>query len=96
MIFRFIVVLLQIVREDILHRFLEASKKDPDHMSDEYLRDIILNFMIAGKDTTSNTISWFIYMLCKNPLIQEKIFQEVKESISGTDIKIDDFMDRIR
>ena len=51
--------------------------KDPENMTDQYLRDIILNFMIAGKDTSANTLSWFFYMLCKNPLVQEKIFQEV-------------------
>ena len=47
-------------------------------MTDQYLRDIILNFMIAGKDTSANTLSWFFYMMSKNPLIQEKIAQEVK------------------
>ncbi|KAK6119395.1 hypothetical protein DH2020_046866 [Rehmannia glutinosa] len=66
-------------KEDILSRFLVESKKDPGTMTDEYLRDIILSFMIAGKDTTANTLSWFIYILCKNPLIQEKIAQEVRK-----------------
>ncbi|KAL2892371.1 hypothetical protein RDABS01_008280 [Bienertia sinuspersici] len=84
-------------KEDILHRFLEASKKNPDQMTDQYLRDIILNFMIAGKDTTGNTLSWFIYMLCKSPLIQEKIYEEVKEVIAEADneISTDNFVDRI-
>ena len=48
-------------------------------MTDQYLRDIILNFMIAGKDTSANTLSWFFYMMSKNPLIQDKIAQEVKD-----------------
>lgn len=55
------------------------STKDPEEMNDKYLRDIILSFMIAGKDSTANTLSWLFYMLCKNPLIQERILQEVKE-----------------
>ncbi|KAI4356829.1 hypothetical protein L6164_000816 [Bauhinia variegata] len=66
-------------KEDILSRFLMESQKDPENMTDKYLRDIILNFMIAGKDTSANTLSWFFYMLCKYPLVQEKIFQEVKD-----------------
>lgn len=49
-------------------------------MTDRYLRDIILNFMIAGKDTSANTLTWFFYMLCKHPLVQEKIFQEIQEA----------------
>ncbi|KHN04572.1 Cytochrome P450 704C1 [Glycine soja] len=60
-------------------RFLIESKKDQKTMTDQYLRDIILNFMIAGKDTSANTLSWFFYMLCKNPLIEEKIVQEVRD-----------------
>ena len=60
---------------DVLSRFLELKEKDP-----KYLRDIILSFIIAGKDTTALTLSWFLYMLCKHPPIQEKIAQEVKEA----------------
>ncbi|XP_059651517.1 cytochrome P450 704C1 [Cornus florida] len=85
-------------KEDILSRFLVESKKDPEEMNDKYLRDIILNFMIAGKDTTANTLSWFFYMLSKNPLIQEKIAQEVRDVISssqGNEISIDEFVTNI-
>ncbi|KAM7269828.1 hypothetical protein ACFE04_025325 [Oxalis oulophora] len=67
------------VKEDILSRFLMESTKDPETMTDQYLRDIILNFIIAGKDTTANTLTWFFYMLCKYPLVQEKIAQEVAQ-----------------
>uniref|UniRef100_A0A3Q7EKZ2 Cytochrome P450 n=1 Tax=Solanum lycopersicum TaxID=4081 RepID=A0A3Q7EKZ2_SOLLC len=74
------------LEEDILSRFLEESKKDPEKMTDQYLRDIILNFMLAGKDSTANTLSWFFYMLCKNPLIQEKVVEEITEVI-GNNVK---------
>lgn len=46
------------------------------------MRDIIFNFIIAGKDTTATTLSWFVYRLCKNPAIQEKVAEEVKEAIN--------------
>ncbi|XP_048431245.1 cytochrome P450 704C1 isoform X1 [Pyrus x bretschneideri] len=76
-------------REDILSRFLLESEKDPEKMNDTYLRDIILNFMIAGKDTSANTLSWFLYMLTKNPLIQEKVAQEVRDVVGFT-IQVDE------
>ncbi|MCD9644407.1 hypothetical protein HAX54_032614 [Datura stramonium] len=42
-------------------------------------------------DTTAITLSWFIYVLCKYPHVQEKIAQEIKEAATGkenaTDIK---------
>lgn len=56
-----------------------ASIEDPENMTDKYLRDIILNFLIAGKDTSANTLTWFFYMLCKHPFVQEKIAMEIKE-----------------
>ncbi|TMW94023.1 hypothetical protein EJD97_010866 [Solanum chilense] len=62
-------------KEDILSRFLQISGTNP-----KYLRDIILNFVIAGKYTTATTLSWFIYVLCKYPRVQEKVAQEIKES----------------
>jgi len=66
---------LQWKREDILSRFLQITDTDP-----KYLRDIILNFIMAGKDTTATTLSWFIYVLCKYPHVQEKVAQDIKEA----------------
>ncbi|AET02145.2 putative abieta-7,13-dien-18-ol hydroxylase [Medicago truncatula] len=60
---------------DILSRFLQVKEYDTT-----YLRDIILNFVIAGKDTTAATLSWFMYMLCKYPAVQEKAAEEVREA----------------
>ncbi|KNA12205.1 hypothetical protein SOVF_127210 [Spinacia oleracea] len=65
---------MQIKKDDILSRFLEHSNTDF-----KYLRDIILNFVIAGKDTTAATLSWFIYMLCKHQDVQEKVAEEVRK-----------------
>ncbi|XP_039021389.1 cytochrome P450 704C1-like [Hibiscus syriacus] len=67
------------VKEDILSRFLVESEKDPETMNDKYLREIILNFIMAGKDTSANTLFWFFYMLSKNPLIRERIAQQVMD-----------------
>ncbi|XP_050386345.1 cytochrome P450 704C1-like [Argentina anserina] len=64
-------------REDILSRFLRVSQTNPT-----YLRDIILNLIIAGKDTTASTLSWFFYLLCRHPSVQERIQQEV-EQVTG-------------
>ncbi|XP_073000900.1 cytochrome P450 704C1-like isoform X1 [Typha latifolia] len=82
----------QMKKEDILSRFLLERERDPDNINERYLRDIILNFMIAGRDTTAATLSWFFYMLCKHPLVQEKVAQEVREAILLKDkVAIGDF-----
>ncbi|XP_019099814.1 PREDICTED: cytochrome P450 704C1-like [Camelina sativa] len=52
-------------------------------MNDKYLRDIILSFMIAGKDTSAASLSWFLYMLFINPLVLEKVVQEIRDVTSS-------------
>eukprot|EP01018_Ginkgo_biloba_P016142 Gb_31692 [translate_table: standard] len=69
------------VKSDILSRFIALSEKEPENFSDKYLRDVILNFMIAGRDTTAITLSWFFYLLCKHPHVEEKILLEIRNII---------------
>lgn len=76
-------------KADILSRFILAKEKEPESTSDSYLRDVILNFMMAGKDTTANTLTWFFYLLCKHPLIQEKVAAEVEDATKAEGNKPD-------
>ncbi|XP_066374579.1 cytochrome P450 704C1-like [Miscanthus floridulus] len=88
---------MQKAREEILSRFILESKRDPETMNDRYLCDIVLNFLIAGKDTTANTLSWFFYMLCKNPLVQDKVAHEIIELLEWAkeDYNIENFAARL-
>nr|AGT16154.1 hypothetical protein SHCRBa_046_L16_R_150 [Saccharum hybrid cultivar R570] len=70
-------------KEDILSRFLLERESDPGCFDNKYLRDIILNFMVAGRDTTAGTLSWFLYVLCGNQDIQDRIAEEVRAATSG-------------
>ncbi|KAI3431105.1 uncharacterized protein J3R85_008028 [Psidium guajava] len=49
--------------------------------NDEFLRDTILNFMIAGKDTTSSALTWFFWALSMNPSVEMRIREEIKSII---------------
>ncbi|KAL6127826.1 hypothetical protein ACLB2K_071187 [Fragaria x ananassa] len=60
---------------DFISKLLEAKETDP-----KYLRDMVFSFIAAGKDTTTSSLSWFIYMMCKHLDRQEKIAQEVREA----------------
>jgi cytochrome P450 len=88
---------MQKAREDIVTRFILASEEDPETMNDRYLCDIVLNFLIAGKDTTTNTLTWFFYMLCKNPVVQDKVALEINESLEWAkeDNSIENFTARL-
>nr|XP_043627468.1 alkane hydroxylase MAH1-like [Erigeron canadensis] len=49
----------------------------------KFLKDTILNLMIAGRDTTSTALSWFFYLLAQNPRIEKKIRQEIEYQLGG-------------
>ncbi|RCV35056.1 hypothetical protein SETIT_7G208300v2 [Setaria italica] len=72
-------------KEDILSRFLLEREQDPGCFDNKYLRDIILNFVIAGRDTTAGTLAWFLYVLCRNQHIQEKVAREVRTAAATGD-----------
>ncbi|KAJ4811902.1 Cytochrome P450 704C1 [Rhynchospora pubera] len=84
-------------KEDILSRFLQEKEKPSSGIDDKYLRDIILNFMIAGRDTTAGTLAWFFYMMCKHPHVQDKIVREVQEATKTQEqnVKIYEFGDHL-
>ncbi|CAJ1977135.1 unnamed protein product [Sphenostylis stenocarpa] len=46
---------LPVMKGDMLSRFIELKETDP-----KYLRDISLSFILAGRDTTAITLSWFL------------------------------------
>ena len=73
------------------------SKKGPENMTEKNMRETILNLVIGGQDTTARTLSWFFYMMCRNPLVQEKIVQEVKDvnCCEGSELEEDEFVANI-
>ncbi|GJM91278.1 hypothetical protein PR202_ga07640 [Eleusine coracana subsp. coracana] len=73
-------------RQDILSRFIQAATNDSGKVDYKYLRDIILNIVIAGKDTTAGALAWFLYKACKHPEIQAKIYQEDNKQCFSDDV----------
>ncbi|KMZ74782.1 hypothetical protein ZOSMA_122G00500 [Zostera marina] len=48
--------------------------------SDKFLRDTALNLMLAGRDATAIGLSWFFFLLSKNPEVESKILEELKDN----------------
>eukprot|EP01084_Bolivina_argentea_P138606 243977_1 len=69
-------------RFDLLSMFMDDNKE----ISDKELRDITFSFIIAGKDTTAQMLSWFMYHIFTNNLveIEGKIREEIN-NIFGSD-----------
>nr|DAD31325.1 TPA_asm: hypothetical protein HUJ06_010176 [Nelumbo nucifera] len=66
------------IKHDILSRFIELSEDPDNNLTDKSLRDVVLNFVIAGRDTTATTLCWFIYMIMTHPHVAAKLYSELK------------------
>lgn len=66
------------MKHDILSRFIELGNDLESNLTDKSLRDIVLNFVIAGRDTTATTLSWSIYMIMTHQNIAKKIYSELE------------------
>lgn len=67
------------MKHDILSRFIELGEAGDDggFGDDKSLRDVVLNFVIAGRDTTATTLSWFTHMAMSHPEVAEKLRREL-------------------
>jgi len=70
---------LDLVKMDILSTYIESANKSGELITNDDLRDIVMNVLLAGRDTTACALSWTWYELSKNPLIVARIIKEVAE-----------------
>ncbi|KAI8803638.1 cytochrome P450 [Cladochytrium replicatum] len=64
--------------KDLLGFMLNAV--DPDmgsSMTDRVIRDQVITFLIAGHETTSNTLAWTFFELSRYPAVLQKCLQEI-------------------
>uniref|UniRef100_A0A0C9S4V0 TSA: Wollemia nobilis Ref_Wollemi_Transcript_22298_2134 transcribed RNA sequence n=1 Tax=Wollemia nobilis TaxID=56998 RepID=A0A0C9S4V0_9CONI len=72
------------VKSDLLSRFLFMAKENPEIYNDKKLRDAILNFVIAGRDTTAVTLSWLFWLLSKKSRSRTQNSERVRGDRSAT------------
>ncbi|XP_038721641.1 cytochrome P450 94A1-like [Tripterygium wilfordii] len=59
--------------EDLLSRFIVDNENSP-----EFLRDVVISFILAGRDTTSSALTWFFWLLASNKDVEENILNELE------------------
>ncbi|MEQ9773211.1 cytochrome P450 [Pectobacterium jejuense] len=68
--------------ENMLQVMLAEQKKDGTLTDDDIVANAI-TLLIAGEDTTANTLAWMSFLLCSSPSVEECVFQECKEAADG-------------
>ncbi|KAJ3415379.1 hypothetical protein HDV05_005116 [Chytridiales sp. JEL 0842] len=69
---------------DLLSLLMKLKTDDGQELTDDTLIDYIMNFIIAGRDTTAQVLSWTFYCLHQHPKVLEKLLQEIQETLGDT------------
>ena len=69
---------------DLLSCFLDHSKKVGQPLHDDELHSVVMNILLAGRDTTACSISWAFFEIIKQPVVIQKIVQEATQICGGT------------
>jgi cytochrome P450 len=59
---------------DLLSRFLSSG-----HTDEKFVADIVISFVLAGRDTTSSALTWYLWLLSENPHVESEVLKEIKE-----------------
>lgn len=65
---------------DLLQMILSTPYNNGELMNDDQVMIEILQLLVAGNETSSNTLSWTFYLLAKHPEHIETIREEVKNA----------------
>ncbi|KAL3624154.1 hypothetical protein CASFOL_032970 [Castilleja foliolosa] len=63
--------------DDLLSRFMKKRDIDGNLFPSSVLKRIALNFVLAGRDTSSVALSWFFWLVMNNIHVEEKIVKEI-------------------
>lgn len=57
--------------------------KEREAASDVFLRDIVISFVTAGRDTISSGLTWMLLLLSRNPHVEAKLVEEIRGAKEG-------------
>jgi len=60
---------------DVLSFFL--NHQDGDQYGDKELRDVVINFFLAGRDTTTQLFTWSTYLLSQHPQCEKELLDSL-------------------
>ncbi|KAK7301791.1 hypothetical protein RJT34_12666 [Clitoria ternatea] len=70
--------------DDLLSRFMKKRDAAGKPLSAAVLRRIALNFVLAGRDTSSVALSWFFWLIMNHPAVEQKIIDELTSVLTAT------------
>jgi len=78
-------------RDDLLNMLLDARYDDGSPMPIKQVRDEVMALLVAGHETTANTLSWGWYLLDQNPDAVAELEAEIDAVLAGGVPNVSDF-----
>jgi len=76
-------------RRDILSLLLQARTESGEALSDKELRDELLTLVLAGHETTANSLAWTWERLVRTPAAHERLREAVRSGEHAADDEIE-------
>jgi cytochrome P450 len=75
-------------KDDLLSMLIDARDEETgEAMDNKQLRDEVMTIFLAGNETSSNALTWMLYLLSQNPEAEKKMLTEIDEKFnSGTEL----------
>ncbi|MEO6456240.1 MAG: cytochrome P450 [Ginsengibacter sp.] len=75
---------------DLLQILFDARYEDGEGMNDLQVLSESMQLLVAGHETSSNAISWTLYLLCKHPESIKKIREEISTELGNAPMQFTD------
>ena len=76
-------------KTDILSLLLEARDEEEEPLSDQHIRDELMSLVLAGHETTANSLAWTFERLLRNP----RPYGELRELVRSGDEDADSYVE---
>ncbi|KAI5077024.1 hypothetical protein GOP47_0009089 [Adiantum capillus-veneris] len=84
-------------RKDLLARFIRLAKEQTeslDHdnnsdkqegmvISDSLLKDILLSFILAGRESIASGVTFSMWLICVHPIVEREVLKEIAKILEG-------------
>jgi cytochrome P450 len=69
---------------DFMSMYLAARDKNGQPFSDEELLDELITLVVAGFETSANTLNWAWYLLARHPDVEQRLIEEAQTFLPNT------------
>lgn len=67
--------------QNLLETLLIDDSTDPVQLSEDEIFGNSITMLLAGEDTTANTLAWIIHFLARSPAVQQRVREEAESAL---------------